>query len=61
MWWGVDRLLGRSLPAQLLSVGGAALVAFLTYAGAVLLLRVPEAQQIQQFVAGRLARGRSSA
>jgi putative peptidoglycan lipid II flippase len=60
-WWGVDGLLGRSLIAQVLSVGGAATVGFLIYAGAVLLLRVPEAQQIQRFVTGRLARRRGAA
>jgi putative peptidoglycan lipid II flippase len=55
-WWILDDLLGRSLPAQVLSVGGAALMGFVTYTGAVLLLRVPEAQQISSFVTSRLRR-----
>lgn len=55
-WWVIDDLLGRSIVAQILSVGSAATVGFLVYATAVLALRVPEADQIQRLVAGRLAR-----
>ncbi|MCW2999718.1 MAG: integral rane protein MviN [Solirubrobacterales bacterium] len=53
-WWAVDHLLGRSVPAQILSVGGAALTGFVAYAAAVLALRVSEAEQIRRFVTGRL-------
>ncbi len=53
-WWGADQLLGRSLGAQVLSVGGAALCGFVVYAVAVLALKVPEAGQIQRFVTSRV-------
>jgi putative peptidoglycan lipid II flippase len=55
-WWAVDQLLGRSLGAQILSVGGAALAGFVAYAAAVLALKVREAEQISQFVTSRLHR-----
>lgn len=51
----LDALFGRSLPAQLLSVGGAAVVAVLVYARAVLIMHVPEAQQVRVLLGGRLA------
>jgi putative peptidoglycan lipid II flippase len=53
-WYVLDDLLGRSLPAQAVSVGAAATLGFAAYAGAVLLLRVAEAQQIERFVTRRL-------
>jgi putative peptidoglycan lipid II flippase len=52
-WWGLDQVLGRSLPAQLVSVGTGILAGSLIYIGAVLMLRIPEAHQIQRLVAGR--------
>jgi putative peptidoglycan lipid II flippase len=55
-WWGVDELVGRSLVGQVLSVGLAALTGAVAYAGAVLALRVREAEQIQRLVRGRLRR-----
>ncbi|MCW3017455.1 MAG: integral rane protein MviN [Solirubrobacterales bacterium] len=58
-WWALDQLLGRSLPAQILSVGGAALTGFVAYAAAVLVMKVPEADQIRRFVTGRLHRSRA--
>jgi putative peptidoglycan lipid II flippase len=54
-----DELFGRSLPGQLLSVGGALTAGLAVYAAAVLALRVPEAQQIRDAVAGRLRRRRA--
>ncbi|MCW3041836.1 MAG: integral rane protein MviN [Solirubrobacterales bacterium] len=60
-WWGIDQLLGRSVLAQVLSVGAAATTGFVVYAAAVLALRVPEAAQIQRVVSGRLNRRRASA
>jgi putative peptidoglycan lipid II flippase len=59
-WWIVDDALGRSLPAQVLSVGGAALTGFVAYTAAVLALRVPEAQQIAGFVTTRLRRRKAT-
>ena len=55
--WLIDESLGRSLPAQLLSVGAGLAAGASVYAGAVLVLRVPEAEQILRIVRRRLARG----
>jgi putative peptidoglycan lipid II flippase len=55
-WWALDELLGRSLPAQALAVGIAITAGALVYAGAVLAMRVPEAQQVRGLVVGRLRR-----
>lgn len=57
VWAGLDALLGRSLPAQLVSVGGGIVAGTLVYVPAVLALRVEEARQIRRLVAGRLRRG----
>lgn len=56
LWMLLDHLLGRSLLAQLISVGGALLVAGAVYIALVLAMKVPEARQIKQLVRGRLAR-----
>jgi putative peptidoglycan lipid II flippase len=56
---GLDELVGRSLPGQLVSVGVALAVGLGVYAGAVLALHVPEAQQIRDAVGSRIARRRS--
>jgi putative peptidoglycan lipid II flippase len=58
-WRGLDELLGRSLPAQMVSVGSGLVAGIGVYCAAVLALRVPEAQQIRDMVAGRLRRSRS--
>src|SRR4051812_27566759 len=55
-WWALDSALGRSIAAQIVSVAVAALVGFAVYAVAVLMLRIPEAQRLEQVVAGRLRR-----
>ncbi|MCP9489393.1 MAG: murein biosynthesis integral membrane protein MurJ [Solirubrobacteraceae bacterium MAG38_C4-C5] len=57
-WMGLDELLGRSLPAQLVAVGTGIAAGGLVYAGAVLLLRVPEAARIERMVEARLSRRR---
>jgi putative peptidoglycan lipid II flippase len=56
LWALLDGLLGRSLVAQLLSVGIAISVAGALYAKAVLTMRIPEALQIEALVMGRLRR-----
>jgi|SRR5579864_6786486 len=56
IWVGLDHLLGRSLLAQIVSVGAAVVVAGLLYAKTVLTMRVPEAYQIQSLVLNRLGR-----
>ncbi|HWE07786.1 MAG TPA: murein biosynthesis integral membrane protein MurJ [Solirubrobacteraceae bacterium] len=54
IWDGLDRLLGLSLVAQILSVGIALLAAAAVYARLVLLMRIPEARQIEALLRSRL-------
>jgi len=54
VWAAIDRLVGRSLPGQIVSVGVALTAACALYAWVVLALRIPEARQIQAFVRQRL-------
>ncbi len=51
-WWLLDGALGQGLAAQVVAVGSALLAGFAVYGGAVLLARVPEAQQLAR-LAGR--------
>ena len=53
-WWLLDDLLGRGLVAQCVSVGLALAAGGLVYIGSVLLMRIPEAGQILDLLAGRL-------
>jgi putative peptidoglycan lipid II flippase len=55
-WWALDSLLGRSLPAQIASVGAAALVGTWVYTRAALAMRIPEAQRVLDLVRSRVAR-----
>ena len=57
VWWGLDQALGRSIPAQIVSVGTALVAGSAVYTVAVLGMRVEEARQIRQLIAGRLKRG----
>jgi putative peptidoglycan lipid II flippase len=57
VWYGLDRGLGSGLAAQVLSVGVGLAAGALVYAVTVHLLRIPEARQIEQLLAGRLRRG----
>jgi len=58
--WGVwkllDDLLGVSLPAQIVSVGGAAAAGLAIYVRAVLIMRIPEAHQVSSMIRARLGR-----
>jgi putative peptidoglycan lipid II flippase len=56
VWYLLDRLLGRSLPAQVLSVGAAALAGLWLYVRAVLAMRVPEAHQVSRLIRAQLGR-----
>ncbi|MEA2127310.1 MAG: putative peptidoglycan lipid flippase [Solirubrobacteraceae bacterium] len=56
VWYVVDGLLGRSLPAQIISVGGGLTAGIVVYCRAVLRMRVEEAQQIRALVRARLGR-----
>ncbi|HYM56628.1 MAG TPA: murein biosynthesis integral membrane protein MurJ [Solirubrobacteraceae bacterium] len=57
LWHVLDGLLGRSLPAQLVSVAVALGTASAVYGAAVLALRIPEAEQVMGLVRRRLGRG----
>jgi putative peptidoglycan lipid II flippase len=56
VWVLIDALLGRSVLAQILSVGVAIALAGALYARIVLAMRVTEARQIQSLILGRLRR-----
>lgn len=56
VWSSLDHLLGRSLPAQILSVGAAAAAGFAVYARAVLAMRIPEAHQVSRLIRTQLGR-----
>jgi putative peptidoglycan lipid II flippase len=57
VWRGLDELLGRSLLAQIASVGTALAAGVGVYVAAVLAMGIDEARQIRALVAGRLRRG----
>jgi putative peptidoglycan lipid II flippase len=56
VWYLLNSLLGHSLLAELVSVGAAAAAGLWVYVRAVLLMRVPEAEQVQRLVMARLRR-----
>jgi putative peptidoglycan lipid II flippase len=56
VWYALDALLGRSLPAQVVSVGGAGAAGVLVYMRAVLVMRVPEAHQVSRLIRAQLGR-----
>jgi len=56
VWRVLDDLLGVSLIAQIVSVGGAGLAGMLVYMRAVLTMRVPEAHQVSRLIRGQLGR-----
>jgi putative peptidoglycan lipid II flippase len=55
VWWGLDSALGRSLPAQIISVGLAIVAGLCFFIALVLHWRVVEAEQIFRAVNRRLA------
>jgi putative peptidoglycan lipid II flippase len=56
VWHLFDSALGRSLLAQIISLGAGIAVGLAVYSAGVLLLKVPEAGQIRRLVSGRLHR-----
>jgi putative peptidoglycan lipid II flippase len=54
LWKGLDSLLGTSLIAEIVSLGIALAAAGLLYARLVLLMRIPEARQIEVLLLSRL-------
>ena len=57
VWWALDQVVGRSLPGQIVSVGGGLAVGGGIYVALVLALRIDEAHQIIGLVARRFRRG----
>jgi putative peptidoglycan lipid II flippase len=55
-WYALDTILGRSLPAQIVSVGGGLTLGAMSYAVVVLSLRIPEAGQVLDLFARRVQR-----
>ena len=56
VWYLLDSVFGRSLPGEIVSVGGAGLAGLLVYVRAVLAMRVPEAYQVGNLIRTRLGR-----
>ena len=56
VWRGLDALLGVSLLAQIISVGGAGLAGLVVYVRAVFVMRVPEAHQVRRLLRTQLGR-----
>jgi peptidoglycan biosynthesis protein MviN/MurJ (putative lipid II flippase) len=54
IWELLRSVLGESFPAEVISVGVAVGVSLALYAKMALAMRIPEARQIQELVAGRL-------
>ncbi len=61
VWRLLDDLLGTSLIAQIVSVGGAGLAGLFVYVRAVLAMRVPEAHQVHRLIVNQLGRRPESA
>jgi putative peptidoglycan lipid II flippase len=57
VWWLLHELLGVSLVAQIVSVGGAGVAGVVVYVRAVLAMRVPEAHQVHRLIRAQLGRG----
>jgi putative peptidoglycan lipid II flippase len=55
-WKGVDAVIGTSVAAQIVSLGIGLGAAGVLYARLVLLMRVPEARQVEQLITSRLPR-----
>ncbi len=56
VWMILDHLLGASLVAQIVSVGGAGVAGVLVYMRAVLTMRIPEAHQVHRLIRTQLGR-----
>ncbi len=56
VWMVLHRLLGTSLPAQIVSIGGAGVAGVLVYMRAVLTMRIPEAHQVSRLIRTQLGR-----
>lgn len=59
VWYVLDALLGRSLPAQIVSVAAAGMAGVWVYVRAVLAMRIPEARQVHGLIMAQLGRVRA--
>ncbi len=57
VWQVLDTLLGRSLAAQVVSIGVAGVAGVFVYARAVFAMRIPEAHQVRRLIAAPFRRG----
>ena len=55
-WAALDALFGRSVPAQVISVGAAAAAGTAAFVAAVVWMQLPDAEQVRALVRARLAR-----
>ncbi|MGA8365249.1 MAG: murein biosynthesis integral membrane protein MurJ [Solirubrobacteraceae bacterium] len=56
VWTVCNRIFGASLPAQIVSVGGAAAAGLFVYARAVLAMHIPEAHQVNRLIRTQFGR-----
>jgi hypothetical protein len=56
VWTLLEMQLGASLPAQVISIAGAAGAGLFVYARAVLAMHIPEAHQVSRLVRAQLGR-----
>jgi putative peptidoglycan lipid II flippase len=56
VWTVFNRIFGASLPAQIISVGGAAAAGLFVYARAVLAMHIPEAHQVNRLIRTQFGR-----
>ena len=56
VWYALDAVLGKSLPAQIVSMGAAGVAGVWIYTRAVLTMRIPEAHQVNRMIRARLGR-----
>ncbi|HEY7933376.1 MAG TPA: murein biosynthesis integral membrane protein MurJ [Solirubrobacteraceae bacterium] len=56
LWRLLDTVLGSSLAAQIISVGGAGIAGLFVYTRAVLAMRIPEAHQVSRLIRAQLGR-----
>jgi putative peptidoglycan lipid II flippase len=60
VWWALDHFLGRSLPAQIVSVGLALALGAAAYGAVLLRGGLPEARQVLALLMRRFGRGAAS-
>jgi putative peptidoglycan lipid II flippase len=56
VWYALDAVLGKSLPAQIIAIGAAGGAGVWIYTRAVLTMHIPEAHQVNRLIRARLGR-----